>query len=234
MPPAVTRIQSNRATFYFNITSWIRCNYVTLSSQYEPKSDLQKIRVVLKAKLGLGVPNKKVDRIAFFYSALCLKKKQKKKQVQQSHYSFATDNFNILSKEVELHITSHRSFPRRCRQSSLLSGHTSRRDGCSGRSCTETLTQHISVTPAGGFELNHTTPRSHHVHLCNQSACRRPCFWAGRHQTAHRKRNQQCSSCRKPRRSHRHSHPHHCIRNPLICTFCSGRQIHLWCTTHGL
>lgn len=106
MPPAVTRIQSNRATFYFNITSWIRCNYVTLSSQYGPKSDLQKIRVVLKAKLGLGVPNKKVDRIAFFYSALCLKKKTKKKQVQQSHYSFATDNFNILSKEVELHITS--------------------------------------------------------------------------------------------------------------------------------
>lgn len=224
MPPAVTRIQSNRATFYFNITSWIRCNYVTLSSQYGPKSDLQKIRVVLKAKLGLGVPNKKVDRIAFFYSALCLKKKNK----------FNRATIALLLTTSTFYPITHRSFLRRCRQSSLLSGHTSRRDGCSGRSCTETLTQHISVTPAGGFELNHTTPRSHHVHLCNQSACRRPCFWAGRHQTAHRKRNQQCSSCRKPRRSHRHSHPHHCIRNPLICTFCSGRQIHLWCTTHGL
>lgn len=74
MPPAVTRIQSNRATFYFNIKSCI--NYVMLSSQYRPKSDLQTIRVVLKAKLGLSVPNKKVDRITFFYSALRLKIKK--------------------------------------------------------------------------------------------------------------------------------------------------------------
>lgn len=154
------------------------------------------------------------------------------------HYTL-TGNFvmytlNILSKGVELYHITHRSFPHRCRQSSLPSGHTSSCDGCSPRFRTETLTQHMAGVSAGGFEQSHTTSASHPVRLCNQSARHRPCSWAGRHRTAHRRRNQQRSSSRKPRRSRRHSHPHHCIRNLSICIFCCGRQIHLCYTKHGL
>lgn len=53
---------------------------------------------------------------------------------------------------------THCSRPRRCHQSSLLSGHTSSSGGCTARLHTETLTTYMRGKSADEVETNRTTP----------------------------------------------------------------------------